>query len=145
MISAKKLLAALLLITGSFYQSSGQNKGQLTALGEIGDGSVFQKYWGIEKKGDSYSGNAASSKSEIKFENNIHGKFYTFVLNKAGTNDLVINGGFGFLKPNHYTEPSAFHSDRHNYAYVYIDGLLYTLKEVRDPQNISTFKLEEIY
>ncbi len=143
MKTAKSVLITLLLITGSIYAIA--QKGQLTALQEIGDGSVFKKYWGITKEGDTYSSNASSEMCQIKFENNVNGKFSTFVLNKEGTNTVLINSGFGFLKPNHYTEPSAFHSNRHNLAYVYIDGLLYALKGIRDPKNITTFKIEEIF
>jgi hypothetical protein len=144
MLRLKTLLLTCIVLAGSAFELIAQTKGQLTALQEIGENSAFREYWGIEKKGDSWSAEAGSD-CYIKFVNNIHSKLSAFTLKNAKSNSELINSGFGFIKPNHYTEPSVFHSDRHNLAYVYINGLLYALKNVRDPGNISAFAIEKIY
>ncbi|MBL7912617.1 MAG: hypothetical protein JNJ41_16265 [Bacteroidia bacterium] len=137
-------LIKLIIILCSFQFGYSQVKNQHTLLQEIGDGSVFKEYYGITKEGDSYSGQA-NADVDIKFVNNIHNKLSAFELNKEGKKEVLINCGFGFLKPNHYTEPSLIYSKTHRLAYVYIDGLLYTLKNVSDANNVAKIELGNIY
>lgn len=140
----KKLLVALTLIVSSFQVTLAQVKGQLTSLEELGEGSVFKQYYGITKEGDKYSAQA-SQQCELKFVNNVNDKLSAFQLNKEGKNEVLINCGFGFLKPNHYTEPSLFHSKQHGMAYVYINGLLYCIQKVSDPLAVQNIVLENVY
>lgn len=137
-------LLTLIAIVSAFQITFSQPKNQHTLLQEIGDGSVFKQYYGIEKNGSKYSAQA-NILCDIKFENNIHNKLSVFKLTKEGTNEVLINSGFGFLKPNHYTEPSCLHSKSHRLVYIYIDGLLYGLKSVPDPNKIENIVFENIY
>jgi len=144
MKTTRSITLTFITILSVFQFAFGQTKNQHTLLQEIGEGSVFKQYYGIEKNGSSYSGQA-NIMCEIKFENNINNKLSVFSLNKEGTKDVLINSGFGFLKPNHYTEPSLLHSKSHKLAYIYIDGLLYGLKSVPDPNNVQSVVFENIY
>lgn len=140
----KKLFATIALIACSIQITFAQVKGQLTSLEELGEGSVFKQYWGITKEGNTYSAQA-SQQCELKFVNNVNNKLSAFELNKEGKNENLINCGFGFLKPNHYTEPSLFHSKTHGLAYVYINGLLYCIQKVSNPLAVETIILEKVY
>lgn len=144
MKSRLKILFTLIIAVCSFHFVYSQSKNQHTLLQEIGDGSIFKEYYGITKEGNTYSGQP-NIQVEIKFENNIHNKLSVFKLNKEGKDEVLINSGFGFLKPNHYTEPSLIYSKTHQLAYVYIDGLLYTLKNVSDANNIVNITLGNIF
>ncbi len=140
----KKLFAAIALIACSIQITLAQVKGQLTSLEELGEGSVLKQYWGITKEGNTYSAQA-SQQCELKFVNNVNNKLSAFQLNKEGKNEVLINCGFGFLKPNHYTEPSLFHSKTHGLAYVYINGLLYCIQKVSNPLAVESIVLENVY
>lgn len=144
MKSKHTILLAFLIITSSFQVLFGQAKNQHTLLLEIGDGSVFQQYYGITKEGDTYSGQA-NIMCVMKFENNIYNKFSVFKLNKEGKDEVLINSGFGFLSPNHYTEPSLIYSKKHKLAYLYLDGYLYALKNISDANNVQSFTIDNIY
>lgn len=144
MKSISKLFLAFAILFACQQTTFSQTKGQLTCLQELGEGSVFKQYYGITKNGDTYSGEAAQQ-CELKFINNINNKLSAFQLNKEGKDEVLINCGFGFLKPNHYTEPSLFHSKTHSMAYVYINGLLYCIKKVSDPLTVQNIEFEKIY
>ncbi len=144
MKTSRSIVLTIITIISTFQFAFSQTKNQHTLLQEIGEGSVFKQYYGIEKNGSSYSAQA-NILCEIKFENNINNKLSVFSLNKEGTETVLINSGFGFLKPNHYTEPSVLHSKNHKLAYIYIDGLLYGLKSVPNPNNVENIVFENIY
>lgn len=144
MKTSRRIALIIITIISSFQFAFSQTKNQHTLLQEIGEGSVFKTYYGIVKEGNKYSAQGGSE-CEIKFENNINNKFSVFKLTKVGTTEVLINCGFGFLKPNHYTEPSVIHSKSHKLAYIYIDGLLYGLKSVPNPNNIENIVIENIY
>lgn len=137
----KSILVVALTLVCSFTSFS---QGQLDALKAIGEGSQFRGYWGVTTE-NGITTAQVSNDSELKFTKNVVDKMSAFELNKPGKTDNLINSGFGFLEPNHLTQPSVFHSDRHNMAYVYIDGILYLLENVKDPKNITSFKMEKFY
>lgn len=72
-------------------------------------------------------------------------KVNAFVLTIPGKENYDVSAGFGWLEPNHHTQPSVFHSTSHKTAYVFIDGILYKLENVKDPNNITTFLLESFF
>lgn len=114
-------------------------------LMEIGEGQVYKAYWGISKTDGKYSGEAFSTKYKIKFEQDIVGNLSAFKGIKEEGTDEKTNSGFGWLKPNHYTKPSMYWSDRHAMGYVFIDGLIYCLEDVKDPLNVTDFTIDEIW
>lgn len=140
----KKLFTIIALAVCSLQPTFGQVKGQLEELEAIGEGSVFQAYFTIVKDGDKYSGDP-KYKYDLKFVNNVNNKFSTFQLNEHGKDEMMINRGFGWVFPNHYTQPSMFYSKDHRLAYIYLDGLLYCIKNVKDPKNIQNFDFDCIF
>lgn len=144
MKTSRSFALIVITIVSSFQLAFSQAKNQHTLLQEIGEGSVFKQYYGIEKNGSTYSAQA-NILCDIKFENNINNKLSVFNLTKEGTKEVLINSGFGFLKPNHYTEPSLLHSKNHKLAYIYLDGLLYGLKSVPNPNNVENIVFQNIY
>ena len=125
--------------------SSSAQQDQKSALAAIGNGSLFKGYWGISMAGGKTSGQARSTQYELKLENNIPDRDYDFVLNNQGSTSAKINSGFGYLEPNHHTKASAFGIQNKKNAYVYLNGILYFLKNVSDPANIETIEIEEMY
>lgn len=143
----KKIFISLSLIVASAIVSNvnAQAVDQLSIIQSIGEGSIFNKYWGIAIENGTTTGQMSSSKAELAFVKNVLDKTSAFEFVEPGTDKTLINSGFGFLEPNHMTKPSVFHSDRHNQAYVMINGLMYSLLKVKDPQNITSFTIDEIY
>jgi hypothetical protein len=133
----------ILLVLG-VTNSFAQTKGQLDVLTEIGEGTLFKKY-DIYKKEGNWTGRSYETKYETKFVRNMHGKLSAFYMATEGTDKKNVNVGFGWLEPNHYTQPSVFHAPDHKYAYVYLDGLFYGMSKVNDPLNVDNFKLEHVY
>lgn len=138
-------LLSILVSTVGIHSVSAQAQDQHSALRAIGEGSVFKNFWGISTSGGATTGQASSYQYELKFENNVLDKMSTFVMNKVGTDEAKINSGFGYLEPNHYTKPSVIYNEDNYLGYVYIDGIMYALKGIKDPQNITSFKIDEIY
>ena len=133
------LVFAFTLVTGTKAQ-----KGQLDVVKELGEGTVFKEYR-IWKEDDKYTGDPYDAKKTLKFTYNKLEKLTAFSMMDETTGEESINHGFGHLVPNHYTEPSVFHMEGYNFAYLYIDGLFYWLKNVSDPNNISSYKITGIY
>ncbi len=133
----KGLIAIFTLISMSFSAQ----QGQLEALQEIGNGTELKAYYAIKKEGDKYTAAPLDSKYKMEFVNNMHDKLSTFKLVYADDGKMVINSGFGWIFPNHYTQPSMFVSDN-GYAYLYLNEILYGLKGVKSADN---FNIEKIY
>ncbi len=140
----KRLLSILALVSCTTQLAFSQVKGQLAALEDIGEGSVFQRYLGYSDDGEKYTWEAMD-KCDLKFINNVNNKFSTFQLNKHEGENMLINCGFGYIKPDHYTEPSMFYSKDHGLAYIYIDGLLYCLKKIKNPSNINNIEYDAVF
>jgi len=139
--SLKSIILGILIAVSS---STSFSQGQLDALKAIGEGSQFRGYWGVTTEKGVTTGQIGQD-LELKFKNNVVEKMSSFTLNTPGTDSYFPNDGFGWLEPNHLTQPSLEHSDRHNIGYAYIDGIIYVLENVKDPKKITTFKMEKFY
>jgi len=140
----KKIFTALSIIIASANANNvnAQAVDQFTALESIGEGSLLRYYWGITIENGTTTGQA-SDNYELKFEKDIPTRGDAFELVNPGTDKAKINSSFGFLEANHLTKPSAYFNDA--VAYVYINGLLYKLINIKDPNNITSFKIDAIY
>ncbi|HRE75218.1 MAG TPA: hypothetical protein PK798_10800 [Flavobacteriales bacterium] len=131
---------ALVISTGNVQS---QAVDQFTALQSIGEGSVFQSYWGLQFEGGKTSGQLDKTKRELKFELDVPERGNAFKMVDQVTKKEEINSGFGWLEGNHLTKPSLYSGNQH--AFAYINGLMYYLKGIKDPQNITSFQIERIY
>lgn len=136
----KGIIAIFTLISMSI--SAQQN--QLDALRDFGEGSEFKAYYAIKKAGDKYTAAALDSKYKLEFINNMHDKLSTFQLVYADDGKVVINSGFGWIFPNHYTKPSLFVADNGT-AYLALEGVLYSLKGLKSAEKTDDFTIEKIY
>lgn len=125
--------------------SFGQAESQFKTLENLGEGAIFTEYWSIQKAEGKFSGTKKSDKQELKLENNMHGKLSSFFLTDIGSDKPDANMGFGWLEPNHYSEPSTFHSSRHSKAYTILNGVFYGLSGVEDPNNITDFTIKYMF
>lgn len=117
---------------------------QFTALQSIGEGSVFRPFWGIQMSNGTTTGEA-DSPLELKFEMGVPDRGDAFELIHQSSKETVINCGFGWLEGNHLTKPSIYFSSTHSLGYVFINGMMYQLKGIKDPTNITSFNIEKIY
>lgn len=132
-----------LFVAMVFSNAFAQAIDQFTALQSIGEGSVFQSYWGLTVTPGKTSGQLDKTKRELKFEMDIPERGNAFMMVDQNTKKMEINCGFGFLEGNHLTKPSLYFYSNH--AFAYLDGLMYYLKGIKDPNNISSFEIARIY
>jgi len=141
---AKNLVLVILSII-SFSNVNAQVKGQLDVLRELGEGTEFKEYYSIYKGDDGkWKGTPYKAISVLKFEYNMHDKLSAFSMIDKETNKVSIYKSYGYMLPNHYTDPSMFHIEGPNKAFLYIDGLFYSLEGVKDPNAVSKIKIEFI-
>jgi len=141
----KKLLLSIIAIAAFGFGANAQVKGQLDVLKELGEGTEFKAYWSITKEDDGkYIGEPYKAIRVLKFAKNMHGKLSGFSMFDKETGKTIINRSFMYLEPNHYTEPSVFHSTDTRKVWLCIDGLFYMLEKVKDPNNISNIIIEYI-
>src|SRR5690606_73840 len=107
----------------------------------IGEGSVFDWYYLVSTTNGVTSGPFDATYT-LKFEKDVPTRGDAFKMYKEGATSTKINSGFGFLEANHLTKPSVFFSNTD--AYVYINGILYKIKNIKDPENITSFKISDI-
>ena len=141
----KKIFITLSILIASAIVNkvNAQAVDQFTALESIGEGSIFRSYWGITTENGSTTGQA-SDNYELKFEKDVPTRGDAFQMVAPGTDTKKINSSFGFLEANHLTKPSFFY-DNNAVAYIYINGLLYKLIKVMDPNNITSFEIDDLY
>lgn len=141
----KKIFITLSIIIASAIvnKANAQAVDQFTALESIGEGSIFRSYWGITTENGSTTGQA-SDNYELKFEKDVPTRGDAFLMVAPGTDTKKINSSFGFLEANHLTKPSFFY-DNNTVAYIYINGLLYKLIKVKDPNNVTSFEIDDLY
>lgn len=125
--------------------SSLAQQDQLTQLKAFEEGKLFKVYYGVEKTETGYTASALSTKYSIKYEYDIVENLSAFEGLSEESGKSMINACFGWLKPNHYTKPSMFHSDSHNKGYIIYDGLIYFISGVKDPLNITDFEIDNIW
>lgn len=138
-----KKIGLLCLMGLSSLTLHAQSVDQFTALEGIGEGSVFKLYWGIASSNGATTGEGYSTQYELKWERDVPHRGTAIRMCEVGTDKERINSGFGWLEGNHHTKPSVFSGNQN--TYVYINGLMYNLKNISDPNAISSFKIEEIY
>lgn len=141
----KNLLLSIITIVAFGFGANAQVKGQLDILRELGEGTEFKEYYGIFKGDDGkWKGTPYKAISILKFEYNMHEKLSAFSMIDKETGKKSIYKSYGYMLPNHYTEPSMFHIEGPNKGFLYIDGLFYSLEGVKDPNAVSKIKIEFI-
>jgi hypothetical protein len=123
----KKLFTAVVIATsvGATAQT-----GQLDQIKDIPESTLWKAYYITSVAGGKTTVSAYDTKYQMQHVNNIHGKLSAFNMVKEGTSDFSVNYGFGWLEPNHYTQPSMFVAENNDMAWLYLDGILYGLEDV---------------
>lgn len=147
-MSYKKMMLSIWAVFAGLSLIQAQNAtNQFELLKQYGEGAEFKQFYGVRKGDDGYEAAAKPGNAEkLVFEQNAIGQFYAFKLVDVETEKFMPNGGFGWLVPNHHTQPSAFWArNNESLALLFVDGLLYRLKGVEDINNITSFTIDDIY
>lgn len=141
----KKLVLSIIAIAAFGFGVNAQVKGQLDVLRELGEGMEFKEYYSIYEGDDGkWKGTAYKAISILKFEYNMHNKLSAFSMIDKETGEKSIYKSYGYMLPNHYTEPSIFHIAGPNKGFLYVDGLFYSLEYVKDPNAVTKINIEFI-